>query len=240
MASSTQSGETAFSAPELNELKQTLVTACHILDREGITDGYGHVSARVPGTTTFLTIANVSPGLASVDRLILMDCDGKYLGGAKTPPNEWPIHACVFKARQDVMSVAHTHSVWSTLFSVLPTKMKPLHHYGKFLSADGPPVYQGAGLVRTVERGAALAEVLGNGPVVLMRAHGDTVVGTSIQQTIQRTVRLAMLGELAHLAQLHGEPRFLTPEELDTFSADEQFPMRGWEYYVTRVENRRN
>ncbi len=240
MASSTQSGTPAFSAPELNELKQTLVTACHILDREGITDGYGHVSARVPGTTNFLTIANVSPGLASVDRLILMDCDGKYLGGAKTPPNEWPIHACVFKARPDVMSVAHTHSIWSTLFSVLPTRMKPLHHYGKFLSADGPPVYQGAGLVRTVERGEALAEALGNGPVVLMRAHGDTVVGASIQQTIQRTVRLAMLGELAHLAQLHGEPRYLTTEELDTFSADEQFPARGWEYYVSRVENRRS
>ena len=240
MASSTQSGTPAFSAPELNELKQTLVTACHILDREGITDGYGHVSARVPGTTTFLTIANVSPGLAAVDRLILMDCDGKYLGGAKTPPNEWPIHACVYKARPDVMSIAHTHSIWSTLFSVLPTKMKPLHHYGKFLSADGPPVYQGVGLVRTVERGEALAEVLGNGPVVLMRAHGDTVVGASIQQTIQRTVRLAMLGELAHLAQLHGEPRYLTTEELDTFSADEQFPARGWEYYVSRVEYQRS
>ncbi len=78
MASSTQSGTPAFNAPELNELKQTLVTACHILDREGITDGYGHVSARVHGTTTFLTIANVSPGLASVDLLILMDCYGKY------------------------------------------------------------------------------------------------------------------------------------------------------------------
>ncbi len=53
MASSTQSGTPAFSAPELNKLKQTLVTACHILDREGITDGYGHVSARVPGQPLF-------------------------------------------------------------------------------------------------------------------------------------------------------------------------------------------
>ena len=96
MASSPQGGTPGFNAPELNELKHTLVTACHILDREGITDGYGHVSARVPGTTTFLTIANVSPGLASVDWLILMDCDGKYQAGAKIPPNEWPIHACVF------------------------------------------------------------------------------------------------------------------------------------------------
>jgi ribulose-5-phosphate 4-epimerase/fuculose-1-phosphate aldolase len=238
MPSSSRSAVPAFDAAELNELKQKLVTACHILDREGITDGYGHVSARVPGTAAFLTLANVSPGCASVERLILMDFNGKYLGGAETPPNEWPIHACVFKARSDAMSICHTHSVWSTLFSVLPVKLRPLHHYGKFLPADGPPVYEAAGLVRTVERGEALAAVLGDGPVALMRAHGDTVVGASIEQAIQRTVRLAKLGELAHLALLHGEPRYLSATELDTFSADEQFPARGWEYYVSRLGNR--
>src|SRR5262249_9697758 len=85
---------------------------------------------------------------------------------AKTPPNEWPIHACILKARPDVESVAHTHSKWSTIFSVLPIKLKPMHHYGKFLSADGPPVYQGIGLVRTVERGNELAAALGDGPGV--------------------------------------------------------------------------
>jgi ribulose-5-phosphate 4-epimerase/fuculose-1-phosphate aldolase len=238
MVSATRAGVPAFDAAELDEVKRKLVTACRILDREGITDGYGHVSARVPGTTAFLTLANVSPGCASVERLIMMSCDGAYLGGVEKPPNEWPIHACVLKARSDVMSVCHTHSVWSTLFSVLPIKLRPLHHYGKFLPAGGPPLYEAAGLVRTVERGDALAAVLGEGPAVLMRAHGDTVVGASIEQAIQRTIRLAKIAELAHLALLHGEPRYLSAAELDTFSADEQFPARGWEYYVSRLGNR--
>ena len=34
---------------ELKELKEKLITACHILDHEGVTDGYGHISVRVPG-----------------------------------------------------------------------------------------------------------------------------------------------------------------------------------------------
>jgi len=238
MASSARAGTIAFDSRELDEIKRTLVTACHILDHEGITDGYGHVAARVPGADAFLTIANVSPGCATVERLIMLDFDGEYLGGAEPPPNEWPIHACVLKARIDVVAVCHTHSVWSTLFSVLPTKLRPLHHYGKFLSADGPPVYEAAGLVRTIERGEFLAKTLGDGPVVLMRAHGDTVVGASIEQAVQRTIRLAKLGELAHLALLHGEPRYLSAAELDTFSADERFPARGWEYYVSRLKNR--
>src|SRR5262245_27837570 len=170
---------------ELKELKEKLITACHILDREGVTDGYGHVSVRVPGADAFLTLAAVSPGLAAPHRLILMDLDGHYLGGARTPPNEWPIHACVLRARPDVVSVCHTHSVWSTLFSVLPIKLRALHHYGKFLPPDGVPVYRVGGLVRTVERGDALAAALGSGPAVLMRGHGDTVVGSSIEDAVQ-------------------------------------------------------
>lgn len=221
---------------ELKEAKDKLITACHILDHEGITDGYGHVSVRVPGADAFITIANVSPGCVTVDRLIMLDFDGRYLAGAETPPNEWPIHACIFKARTDVQSVAHTHSKWSTIFSVLPIKLKPLHHYGKFLSADGPPVYQGVGLVRTVARGNELAMALGDAPAVLMRAHGDAVVGASIEQVIERTTRLAMLGEWNHLALLHGEPKYLSAEELEVYNADQRFPMRGWEYFVSRLQ----
>ena len=54
------------------------------------------------------------------------------------------------------------------------------------------------------------------GPVVLMRAHGDAVVGESVEQVIERTTRLAMLGEWNHLALLHGEPKYLTAEELES------------------------
>jgi len=40
----------AFDSENLRELKQKVVDGCHILDREGITDGFGHLSIRVPGT----------------------------------------------------------------------------------------------------------------------------------------------------------------------------------------------
>lgn len=228
----------ALDSSELKELKEKLVDACHILDNEGITDGYGHISVRVPGADAFVTIANVSPGCVTVDRLIMQDLDGNYLGGVKMPPNEWPIHACILKARPDVVSVAHTHSKWSSIFSVLPIKLKPIHHYGKFLPVDGPPVYEGVGLVRDIERGSALATALGTGPAVLMRAHGDAVVGESIEQVIERTTRLAMLGEWNHLARLHGEPNYLTEAELAVYNADQRFPMRGWEYFISRLKGR--
>ena len=38
---------------------------------------------------------------------------------------------------------------------------------------------------------------------------------------------------------LHGEPKYLTAEELEVYNADQRFPMRGWEYYVSRLKDRR-
>ncbi len=229
-----------FDSGDLKELKEKLVNAAHILDREGITDGFGHVSVRLPTGDAFLTLAGVSPGCATVDRLVMLDLDGNYLGGEKAPPYEWPIHACIMRARSEVMSVCHTHSKWSSLFSVLKGGLRPIHMYAKFLPPAGPPIYPAAGLVGTVERGTALADALKDSAAVLMRAHGDAVVGSSIEQAILRTVQLSFLGELAHRAVAHGEPLYLSQEELNTFSADQAFPARPWEYYLSRIRERRS
>jgi L-fuculose-phosphate aldolase len=230
----------AFDSDELKELKEKLVGGCHILDREGITDGYGHVSVRIPGTESFLTLAGVSPGCATVDRLVMLDFDGRYLDGENSPPYEWPIHACIMRARPDVMSVCHTHSKWSSLFSVLKGGLPPVHMYARFLPPKGPPIYPQVGLIGTVERGEALAKVLKDSAAALLRAHGDAVVGASLEEAILRTIRLAFVGEVAHMAVVHGEPLYLTEDELAVFSSDPSFPARPWEYYLGRTRERRS
>jgi ribulose-5-phosphate 4-epimerase/fuculose-1-phosphate aldolase len=237
---SVRSNVPAFDSYELKELKQKLVDGCHILDREGITDGFGHVSVRIPGSEAFLTIAGVSPGCATLDRLVMLDFDGRYLGGENSPPYEWPIHASIMRARPDVMSVCHTHSKWSALFSLLKGGLRPVHMYAKFLPVGGPSVYPASGLIGTVERGEALVKALKDSAAVLLRAHGDAVVGAGLEQAILRTIQLAFLGELAHMAVAHGEPLYMTEEELATFSADQAFPARPWEYYLSRVRERRS
>ena len=230
----------AFDSRDLNELKQKLVDGCHILDREGITDSFGHVSIRIPGSEAFLTIAGVSPGCATLDRLIMLDLEGHYLGGDKASPYEWPIHARIMRARPEVMSVCHTHSRWSALFSVIKGGLRPIHMYAKFLPAGGPPIYPAAGLIGSFERGEALAATLKDSNAVLLRAHGDAVVGTTLEQAIQRTIQLAFLGQLAHMAVAHGEPLYMGEEELATFSSDPAFPARPWEYYLSRIRERRS
>jgi ribulose-5-phosphate 4-epimerase/fuculose-1-phosphate aldolase len=111
--------------------------------------------------------------------------------------------------------------------------------YAKFLPPAGPPVYPAAGLIGTVERGEALAASLKDSNAVLLRAHGDAVVGTSLEQAIQRTIQLAFLGQVAHMAVAHGEPLYMSEDELTTFTSDPAFPARPWEYYMSRIRERR-
>ncbi len=111
----------------------------------------------------------------------MLDLEGHYLGGDKASPYEWPIHARIMRARPDVMSVCHTHSKWSALFSVLKGGLRPIHMYAKFLPVAGPPIYPAAGLIGTIERGEALAASLKDNNAVLLRAHGDAVVGASLE-----------------------------------------------------------
>jgi hypothetical protein len=38
----------------------------------------------------------------------------------------------------------------------------------------------------------------------------------------------------------HGEPLYMSEEELATFSSDPAFPARPWEYYLSRIQERRS
>src|SRR2546423_1106630 len=74
-------------------------------------------------------------------------------------------------------------------------------------------------LVRTPALGADLARCIGSKPMVLMRGHGATMVGGSIQQAVYRAIYAAMNASLQMQAQLMGEVEFLAPEEADLAAA---------------------
>lgn len=226
----------AFDDPALDPLKEQLSLAHRILDHEGIFDALGHLSVRVPGADAFLTLARVTPRLASPENLILLDFDGRRFGGPDRPPYEWPIHAEILRARPDVQCVAHTHSMWSVVFGVLAAKpLRPVHQYATFMPPDGLPIYTGVGLVTTPELGAALATTLGDGAVALLRSHGDVVVGASVEETVVRTTRVAWNAQIQYLAEQAGEPHFIGAEDYPAYNRGPGDFGRPWSYFVDRL-----
>ncbi|HET9753590.1 MAG TPA: class II aldolase/adducin family protein, partial [Myxococcales bacterium] len=155
-------------------VQEDLVAANRILADQGVLDGYGHVSVRVPGKPDrFLMSRSLAPEMVAEADLLEHDLDGN----ATAPSGaalflERFIHAGVYRARPDVSAVVHSHSPSVIPFGATGTALRPLYHMSAFLGA-GVPVFDiraVAGdtdmLVRTLPLGQALAKALGAHPAV--------------------------------------------------------------------------
>ena len=72
---------------DLDPIKQDIVTASHILHRQGIAAAFGHLSARIPGTDTFIFPPRMSPALVRLDNLLVLDVEEKPVDREVAPPS---------------------------------------------------------------------------------------------------------------------------------------------------------
>jgi ribulose-5-phosphate 4-epimerase/fuculose-1-phosphate aldolase len=220
-----------------------LVAANRILSDQGVVDGFGHVSARhdtEPGR--FLLARSMAPGLVSAADILEFDLDGNaFEPRRRTLYVERFIHSEIYKAHPDIKAVVHSHSPSIIPFGATNVPLRPIYHMSSFLGA-GVPVFEirEAGgpatdmLIRDPALGAAVAGKLGGSAVVLMRGHGNVVVGDSIQQVVFRAIyteiNAKLQAEALRLGQ--GEVAFLNAEEAANATATNNLVLsRAWELW---------
>lgn len=199
---------------ELQTLVDDLVDANHILYCNKVVDGYGHVSFRSPvNPERFFMAAAVSPGLVTEGDIIELDLDGNIVTREDRPTySERFIHAEIYRVRPEVRAVIHSHSPTVIPYSVTTVPLRPIIHSASFLM-KGAPVYDSqhvpeatSPLVNSPAAGKALAKILGEADVVLMRGHGDTVVGPDLRETVSRAIYTERNAQLLLQATMLGGP----------------------------------
>jgi ribulose-5-phosphate 4-epimerase/fuculose-1-phosphate aldolase len=219
-------------------LRADVATANRILERFGLSHAFGHASARIPGTNTFILPTRRSPGLAVASDLLVIDTDGRKLEGNGEPNSEFWIHARVYAARPDVAGVVHAHPPACVCLTQIGQPHRVVHNQGGIF-VDGVPEYSRVGLIRSRELGDLVAGVLGGGNAVMMRAHGIT---TAFEDVKTATIAACFLEEssalqLRMLAAAGGDAsklRVLTREEALPLR-DQIGPnvaKRAWEYFA--------
>ena len=91
-------------------------------------------------------------------------------------------------------------------------------------------------LIRSSYLGEALAKSLGKSNCVLMRGHGSTVVGISLEQAVYRAIYAEVNAKLQLAAISLGEITFLNDKEaqLSSDMNDGQIP-RSWNLWIKRL-----
>jgi HCOMODA/2-hydroxy-3-carboxy-muconic semialdehyde decarboxylase len=175
-----------------------LITAYRICVNEGILDSFGHISVRsVKNPDHFYIPRAMTPSLVTRADVVELDMNANaVLPNAPRTNGERYIHSEIYKARPDVQSIIHSHTMAVIPFSISGTPLRPVVAQAGFLPLE-TPVFDsrdayGVGakergmLVTSPTLGAALAKKLGNDPVALMRGHGMVVVADSVKRaTIQ-------------------------------------------------------
>lgn len=226
------------------ELVDRLVYANRILYDHGVVDGLGHASVRhdtVPDV--FLLSCNRAPAMVRRQDITCYDYDGNTVSDTTERPYlERFIHAEIYRARPDVVAVVHSHSASVIPFAITRQPLRPVFHMSGFLGAGSAffEIRDSGGdtdmLIRSSYLGAALARSLGSRTCVLMRGHGSTVVGGSIEQVVYRAIYAEVNARLQLSAQGLGDITFLNDAEarLSSDMNDGQIP-RSWNLWIKRL-----
>ena len=225
-----------------------LVAASRILAQHEVLDAYGHVSARSDKRPErFIMSRSRAPALVSAADLMELDADSEPLAGERRKGFiERYIHGEIYRSRPEVMAVVHSHSPSVIPFGVTKTKLRPVYHMGSFLWS-GTPVWDirrvredNDVLVRDRGLGASLAQALGSCNCVLMRGHGMTVVGDSVQEAVFRAIYTEMNARLQLQAEtLEGPIQFLSETEgKRSTEANRGTLERPWELWKQKAMRR--
>lgn len=222
---------------DLDNLKQDIVTASHILHQQGIAAAFGHLSARIPGTDTFLFPPRLSPALVRKDNLLVLDAEGHQVSGDGRPNTEFWIHARIYKARPDVQSVCHVHPPNCVVLGSLGETIRPLHASGAIFR-NNVQVFEPVTLIRTRELGDQVAATLGQHGAMLLRGHGVNVADRDVRRVCVMTLWMEEAANYQLRAMAAGKPRYFTPEELEVIYpqvSGEEVSNRAWEYFSSRA-----
>jgi ribulose-5-phosphate 4-epimerase/fuculose-1-phosphate aldolase len=200
---------------EIAELKKKLAMSSRMLFNAELVDYSGHISARIPGTDHFFILPHpVSRAIVTADDIVVADFEGNLVEGKYRAPSEVYMHSRAYKARDDVLSVAHLHNHMVAILSMVDNAFYPASsNPGAFFGPGALPVYLDPALIHTVEQGDAVARSLGSRDAVVLRGHGSMVVGQSIEWVFAACVDLEEAAARFYQASLLGPVRVYTEDE---------------------------
>jgi len=203
----------------VTELREKIVLSCRMIGSRGVSTGsFGHVSARVPGFDDRIFIKSKGPDEEALefttDRdIITLDLSGRVLDAPSglQAPAETAMHLAIYRARPEINSVIHSHPLWVV---VLTACDKPLAGmYGAFdgdaalrLLEEGVPTFHGSQTITDDTMASEFLSVMGNRRACLLRGHGMTVAGASVEDATATSLTVYELSYMNYLAYSIGVP----------------------------------
>ena len=199
---------------KLKELRKQVLEICKMMyESKLVTGNSGNVSIRdAEKRCIAIKPSGVSYQKMKTEDIVIMDIEGNIIDGFRRPSSELQMHLEIYKKRNDINGIVHTHSMYTTAFASVGKEILPINISASVIR-DSIPVtrYETPG---TEEVGKAVIEAIGDKNAVLLKNHGVVTIGYTLESAFNVALRVEELARINLLALQIGKPICLTEEEL--------------------------
>jgi len=142
---------------------------------------WGNISARIDNSKFAITPSGITYETMTAEDIIVIDIEGNIIDGRKKPSIELPLHTNIYKAKQDVKAIIHTHSVYCTAFAIA-RKPIPATCEDMIQIVGGQVDVAKYFLPGSKELAKSAVKALGNKSACLMANHGLIAVADNLNE----------------------------------------------------------
>jgi ribulose-5-phosphate 4-epimerase/fuculose-1-phosphate aldolase len=195
------------------EIREAVLDAALKANVMGLIRGTsGNVSMRdAGGTAAAITPSGIPYDHMKPKDISIVDIrDGNQLEGPFKPSSETPMHTAIYRARDDVSAIIHTHSIFATVMSMRP---RPLDAATVPSCVYYPILVVPFAMPGSDELAELAARALGaENDAVLLQNHGLLATGPSMESALSCAVYAEECAKVNYYAELIGYKNYI-PEE---------------------------
>lgn len=190
---------------ELRTLREEVCEGNLELARNGLVAWTGgNLSARAPeGDRIVIKPSGMLYAHMRPQDMVIVALDGRVIEGEHGPSSDTASHLGIYRGRDDVMSVVHTHSTyataWAAIGEAIPCCLTAIaDEFGGDIPCGGYARIGGN------EIGEEVLRSIGHSPAILMKQHGVFTIGISIIKALQAAVMVEDVAHTTWAARLMG------------------------------------
>ena len=196
--------------------KEIVVDAGATMLAEGLTVGtWGNISIRdVETGLVYISPSGMDYREIKTSDIVVLDLELNIVDGKRVPSIEKETHIAVYRAREDVNAVIHTHPLYSTVLGVNGMELPAVSE--DFAQIVGDKIICSKyALPGTKELGENVAIGLGEERnAVLLPNHGTLCVGEDMKSTLTICHVVEKAAQIYILALSIGKPHLISAEDI--------------------------
>lgn len=195
--------------------KEVITTGLQMLKSALVVGTWGNISARVPGENCMaITPSGVDYDTIEPEEIVIMDFDGNVVLGDRKPSIEYNLHLEVYKNREDINAVVHTHSTYCTAMAIA---RKPIPAAAEDLVqiVGGDVKVSEYKLPGSVELGIAAVKALEGRSACILANHGCLAGGRNLNEALKTAQVVEKSAQATVFAQIMGGVVELSQEDID-------------------------